>query len=370
MRDKTKPYNDLPQLPPAIDVESKAVLKACVAARAALAELRMADQILPNPDLLVQVIPLLEARASSEIENIVTTNDALFRQASLQDDDGDPAAKEALRYREALYHGVASLKARPLSTRTAVEVCSLLKGTALDIRSTPGTALANAQTREVIYTPPEGEDRLRGMLANADRFWHEQTGIDPVVRMAILHYQFEAIHPFIDGTGRTGRILNVLCLIEAGLIDRPTLYLSRYILANRADYYRLLARVTTDGDWEAWIVYVLTGITQTAQWTNRKTAAIRALMNETLAVVQRRAPKIYTAELVTLIFNLPYCRIANLVEHGIAKRQAASTYLKTLTDIGVLEERKVGRDKLFLHVKYAELLYSETHEFAPYPNDP
>jgi Fic family protein len=360
------PYNDLPPLPPPLDVETKPVLKRCVTARAAVAELRRAGELIPDQSVLVNTIPLLEAKDSSEIENIVTTNDALFRQASQVEDGGDPAAREALRYRAALYAGTTSLENRPLTVRTAIEVCSGIKGVDMDVRRTPGTQLKNTFTGEVIYTPPEGENRLRDMLANWERYANADDDIDPLVRMAVLHYQFEAIHPFTDGNGRTGRILNILVLIQAGLLDTPTLYLSRHIVRNKGDYYRLLQGVTLRGEWEPWIVYMLTAVETTATWTNQRIRAIRDLMELTGEHVRAAAPAIYSRELIETIFSQPYTRISHLVERDIAKRVAASRYLKQLVDIGVLEEEKVGRDKLFIHRKYMRLMGQDDHAFLPY----
>jgi Fic family protein len=337
-----------------------------VTARTALAELRLAGHLIPDQRVLIHIVPNLEARASSAIENIVTTNDALFREASLGDSDASPATREAARYRTALYQGVEALKTRPLSTRIAVDVCRAIIGIEMDVRRTPGTTLSNSHTGEVIYTPPEGEGRLRELLSNWERFAHGSPELDPLVRMAILHYQFEAIHPFPDGNGRTGRILNILGLIEAGLLDSPTLYLSRHILSTRGDYYRLLQRVTFHQEWEPWILYVLTAVEETSGWTTQKIGAIRALMDETVAYVRAAAPKLPHA-VVEQIFTYPYCRIGNLVEQGIAGREAASKYLRELVRLGVMEEEKVGRDKIFLHRKYIDVLFAEEHSFDPYP---
>ena len=366
MLDPARPYNDLPLLPPRGDVETRSILKKCVTARTALAELRLAGHLIPDERVLIHTIPNLEARASSAIENIVTTNDALFRQASLGDGEATPATKEAARYRAALYEGVEALKSRPLSTRIAADVCRAITGIDLDVRRTPGATLTNSHTGEIIYTPPEGEARLRDMLSNWETFAHGSPELDPLVRMAILHYQFEAIHPFPDGNGRTGRILNILSLIQDELLDSPTLYLSRYILNTRGDYYRLLGRVTTHQEWEPWILYVLTAVEETSGWTTQKISAIRALMDETVAYVRAAAPKLPPA-VVGQIFTYPYCRIVNLVERGIAGRQAVSKYLRDLVSLGVLEEEKVGRDKIFLHRKYLAVLFGEEHTFQPYP---
>jgi Fic family protein len=365
--DPRKPYNNLPLLPPAQDVESKAVLKACVGARAALAELRTAGQLIPDQRVLIHIIPLLEARSSSEIENIVTTNDELFRQASLDDGGADPATKEALRYRSALFEGFEAIKLRPITTSTAIEICRTLKGVGLDIRATPGTTLTNSHTGEVIYTPPEGADHLRSLLANWERFLNEPTDLDPVVRMALLHYQFEAIHPFVDGNGRTGRVLNILCLVQDKLLDLPTLYLSRHILQTRGEYYRLLSHVTATGDWEPWVLYMLKAVELTAIWTMHKIRAIRALMDQATELMRTGAPKVYSRELVELLFTKPYCRIADLEERNIAKRQSSSKYLKELVALGMLIEEKSGRDKIYLHRVYMDLLSSDEHAVKPYP---
>lgn len=365
MANPAQPYNDLPPLPPNTDLETRAVLKKCVAARTALAELRLAGHLIPDQSILVHAIPNLEARDSSAVENIVTTNDALFREASLGDHQAAPATKEAARYRNALYAALAAIKTRPLSTRIAVEVCRTITGIDLDIRRTSGTTLTNSHTGEVIYTPPEGETRLRELLANWEKFAHASPDLDPLVRMAVLHYQFEAIHPFPDGNGRTGRILNILSLIQDGLLDLPTLYLSRYILKTRGDYYRRLGAVTLRQEWEPWILYVLAGVEETSMWTTKKIRAIRALMDETTRYVRAAAPKMPHA-VIEQIFTQPYSRIANLVEQKIAARHTASAYLKELASLGILVEEKAGRDKVFLHRKYLDVLFGDEHTFEPY----
>ncbi len=351
-----RPYNDLPPLPPRDDLETKTVLKACIAARAALAELRVSGQLIPNQSVLINSIPLLEAQASSEIENIVTTTDRLFRFANEAGNQADPATKEALRYRTALNEGYLSLRDRPVSTSTAVTVCRTIKGIALDIRSTPGTALMNETTGAVIYTPPEGQDLLRDKLANWERYIHEAEEIDPLVRLAVMHYQFEAIHPFTDGNGRTGRVLNLLYLVDKGLLDIPVLYLSRYIIGNKRAYYDRLLSVTTHGAWEDWILYMLEAVRETAEWSTMRIRAIRDLLDHTAARMRRNLPKIYSRELAEVIFVNPYCRIGDLVEAGIAKRQAASVYLKALVDDGLLQEMKAGRENLYINPALLTLL--------------
>jgi Fic family protein len=303
-------------------------------------------------------------KTSSEIENIVTTTDRLFKYLEAGE-DADPATKEALRYSQAMMTGFDSIGRRPLCTRTAEEVCSLIKGKEMSVRKLPGTALARAHG-EIVYTPPVGEDLLRSLLANWERYLHEQKSVDPIIRMAVAHYQFEAIHPFMDGNGRTGRALNSLYLISEGLLSLPILYLSRYIIHHKSDYYRLLRGVTMTDQWESWVLYVLRGVEETAGWTVKKIAAIRALQRAAVDHAKEKRPKLYSRELIDLVFELPYCRIQNLIERNFAKRQTASVYLKELAGIGILEEKTAGREKLFINPKLMKLLTHDTNEFPPY----
>ncbi len=306
--------------------------------------------------MLINSIPLLEAQASSEIENIVTTADRLFRYANDATGQADPATREALRYRTALHRGFEMLEQRPVSTAVAVEVCRTIKGVELDIRDTPGTALVNDATDEAICTPPEGENVLRTKPANWERCIHGTEEIDPLIRLAVMHCQFEAIRPFVDGNGRTGRVLNLLYLVDKGLLDSPVLYLSRHIIRNKALYYRHLLEVTTRQDWETWILLILEAIRTTAEWTTAKIRAIRELLDETGAAIRRRMPKIYSRELAELIFVHPCCRIGDVVAADIAKRQTAAVYLKALAAEGLLEEIEAGRENLYINPPLLALL--------------
>ena len=308
---------------------------------------------------------LLEAGASSEIENIVTSTDRLFQHVT-DEAHADAATREALRYSRALFDGYRALRERPLTTRTAEVVCSRITEVDMTVRRLPGTALRNATTNDVVYTPPEGEALLRELLADLERFLHEAVDLDPLIRMAVGHYQFEAIHPFADGNGRTGRVLNSLFLIEQELLTLPILYLSRYINNSRSEYYRLLRRVASDADWESWLLYIIRGVEETAKWTTAKIAAIGTLQAHTADYVRQMLPKIYSHELVELIFELPYCRIHNVTARGIAKRQTASVYLKQLVSIGVLTEQSISKEKLFMHPKLMRLLSADENHFEPY----
>jgi Fic family protein len=365
--DPKTPYNDLPDLPPPLElIETTEILKTCIQSRVALAELKQAAELIPNAAVLVNALPLLEARASSEIENIVTTTDKLFEFADIAEDKADAATKEALRYRTALYEGSKMVQRGMLTTDMAIHICSTIKGIDLDIRAESGTTLSSRMTGEVIYTPPVGQKLLQEKLDNWADFMHNCVEVDPLVRMAVQHYQFEAIHPFTDGNGRTGRILNILFLLQHELLNSPILYLSRYIIQNKADYYRLLRGVTNDQAWSDWIMFILKGVEDTCNWTTEKIKAIRELMEHTAQFTQSSLPKIYSWELVELLFKQPYCRIHNLVDAGIAKRQTASVYLKQLCEIGILKEIKSGRENIFVHPKYIELLTGEENVWVYY----
>ena len=355
--DPEKPYNDLPLLPPDADLETRPILKQCIPAHRALAELKGAGELIPNQSVLINTIPLREAQSSSEIENIVTTSDRLFRAAVSKDAEVDPETKEVLRYRTALKEGYDKLNRCPLSANMFADLCSILLDRPMDVRKLPNTRITNRTTGEVIYTPPAGESVIRDKLSNLEKFIHSENGLDPLVRMAVIHYQFEAIHPFHDGNGRTGRIINLLYLISEGLLEIPVLYLSRHILENKSDYYALLLGVTEDGAWEPWIQFMLTAVEETSIWTFERIMAIRDMLEETIERCREELPDhVYSKELVELVFTQPYCKIAFAVEAGIARRQTAGEYLKELEAIGVLQSHKVGREKIFVNPRLLELL--------------
>jgi Fic family protein len=361
-----KPYNALPPIPPADVLETIPVLRKCVSASRALAGLKEAARLIPNQDVLINSIPLREARDSSAIENIVTTNDTLFKFANINPDKADDATKEALRYRTALMQGFSDVQAKPLGTRTAVLVCRAIKNVDLDIRQVPGTALAHHPSGKIVYTPPEGQALLRQKLSELEQFLHSRDEIDPIIRMAAAHYQFEAIHPFTDGNGRTGRILNTLFLIDKKLLDLPILYLSRYINEHRSEYYDRLLAVTTSNAWEAWLLYMLTAVEETSLWTTAKIRAIRDLMDATVAYVSATSPKIYSRELIEVIFTQPYSRIGNIVEAKLGNRKTASKHLKELVAKGVLQERQEGRENIYINVRFLELLTSDKNDYKKF----
>jgi Fic family protein len=355
--DPKQPYNDLPLLPPPGDLETKQVLKKCVAANKALAELKGAGDLIPNQAMLINAIPLQEAKLSSEIENIVTTQDALFQAALDESRVTDPATKEVLRYRTALSRGFKAVQSKPFRLSLLEELCGVLRNEKVKFRAGDGVYIGNRAAKTVIYTPPAGAAVMRKKLNNLEKFLLSKDDLDPLVRMAVAHYQFEAIHPFRDGNGRTGRILNILFLIHAGLLRIPVLYLSRHLIQHKAQYYRLPRAVTERGEWEPWLSFILTGVEETATWTTSRILAIRDLFDQTLARCRAKLPaKVYSKELVEQIFTQPYCKIQFLVDAGIAQRQTASEYLQELEKLGILKAEKRGREIIYKHPALLKVL--------------
>jgi len=356
--DAKKPYNELPPLPPKLDVETKAVLKRAISAGRTLAELKGLGATIPDQSMLVNSLVLQEARASSAIENIVTTNDALFKAFSANMANVDPATKEVLRYRQALWEGYNTLKKKPLlTTNLFIKIVQTIKQNSAGIRNQPGIAVGNPLTGRVIFTPPEGEVLLRDKLKELEIFIHTEGSMDPLVKMALTHYQFEAIHPFFDGNGRAGRIINILYLVMRELLDLPVLYLSKYIIDRKTDYYRLLREVSEKGAWEQWILYMLDAVETTAALTRQRIVDIRTLLEETLAQAKKKLPtRVYSKELIELVFRQPYTKGQFLVEAGLAERKTAAEYLQELEKIGVLKGRRVGKENLYLNVELYKLL--------------
>ena len=355
--DPREPYNDLPPIPHRDVLETATVLRAAIGANAALARLDQAASAMPNPAVLINSIPLLEAQASSEIENIVTTTDALFRHVD-DDSSADAATRETLRYRSALRTGSELAAARGITVNTARAVCTSIKGRDMWIRSLPGTRIGNPVTGDVAYSPPEGSDLIRAKLSDWEHFVHDDDGPDTLVKMAAAHYQFEAIHPFADGNGRTGRILNVLMLVEAGLITMPLLYLSRYIISTKSEYYARLLAVTAEGAWEAWLLYILKGVETTSLETVAKIRAVRALQDDFAHHARDALRSSVDVELFAVLFEQPYCRISNVVERCHVSRPTATKWLRALAARGLLREHRAGREVLFINHAFLDLLAS------------
>ena len=349
-----EPFNELTP-PPSAALETPKVLKAAIEARAALAALNQATRSIPNPGILVGTIPLLEAQASSEVENIVTTSDELFRLASDVQGVASPGAVETFRYRQALYAGAEMVKARPLGATTVIGVGSKIRGTEVSVRVGPGTHIGNPVTGEVIYTPPVGQQLIWQKLREWEVFVHSNPGLDPLVVMAAAHYQFEAIHPFTDGNGRTGRVLNVLFLLEFGLLQEPVLYLSKFINENKAEYYRRLLAVTERQEWEAWVLFMLEAVQKTSQQSLEMVEAIQAVREEFREQMRETSAGV-NADLLDLLFEQPYTRIKSVMEACGVSRPTATKWLRGLVDDGLLVERQAGRERLFVNTALLEVL--------------
>jgi Fic family protein len=355
--DPEVPYNVLPRLPLAKDVESKEVLRQTARAHRLLGALKGYCASLPNAGLLVDSLILQEARSSSAVENIVTTQDLIY-QAALSSAHADPAAKEVVDYRAALWAGYKLLRGQGgISVQSILMIQETLVHNNAGVRALPGTVLRNEASGRTVYTPPVGRDLILDLLANLERYLSTADSTDPLVRMAVAHHQFESIHPFYDGNGRTGRILNILYLVHAGLLDLPVLYLSRQIIQRKDDYYRLLQAARVDGAWEEWVLFLLQAVEVTSQHTLTLMTAIRDLLESTVELCRARLPRTtYSRELVERLFVQPYVKTEHLVKAGIAERRTATKYLRQIEEIGVLKSFKVWKETIFVNRALYDLL--------------
>jgi len=336
-------------LPLKKDIETKEILKKSILANTALAKLNGISKIIPNSNILINSLALQEAKDSSEIENIITTHDELYK-ADLDIKNISHATKEVQNYKHALlkgYHLVLDNKL--LLKKYIVEIQKELEQNDAGIRKQSGTNLANAKTGEVIFTPPQNFEDIQRLLVNLEKYINEPNDIDSLINMAIIHYQFETIHPFYDGNGRTGRIINILYLILNDLLDIPILYLSNYIIKHKADYYRLLQEVRTKDSWEEWILYMLEGIEQTSLETISLVNDISILMKKTKQEIQEKLPKIYSKDLIEILFHHPYTKIDFLVDGLGLTRQTASKYLKELESLGLLKSIQIKNSKFYIN---------------------
>lgn len=349
-------YNDLPLLPPKADIETKTILRKTISAGRALAQLKGTLLNLPNPTLFLDTIYLQEAKASSEVENIITTNDELYKSLVADRKVENSATKEVLSYKEALWLGLEQLKSKPfITTNLCISIVQCIKQNSASIRVTSGTTLSNTQG-EVIYTPPSGESVIREKLANLEKFINEEESIDPLIKMALMHYQFEAIHPFSDGNGRTGRILLLLYLKLSGLLDTPAIYLSEYIIKHKADYYTRLRGVTENSEWEVYILYMLDMIEETSKKGLERLNRITAAMDKTANEIKTKLPKVYSKDLVEILFRLPYTKRQHLIDENIGNPKTVGNYLQKLEEQGFLTSVKVGKEKLYLNEQLLKIL--------------
>ncbi len=352
------PHQQLAKLPPLrVKVETIEILRQTTKSVAALAELKGIAKTIPNQAMLINAIVLQEAKDSSEIENIITTQDELYKALTINQSQISASTKEVVDYRKAIFYGYELVKKQGfLRVNDIVFIQQELIANNAGIRSTPGTVLKNDTTGEIVYTPPQDKVEILDLLSNFIEHFNQHDDLSPLIKLAILHYQFESIHPFYDGNGRTGRILNILYLILNDLIDVPILYLSSYIINHKSEYYRLLNQTNLTDNWEEWILYMLKAVESTSLETINKISKIKILLDETIVKVQLQAPKIYRKELVELLFEQPYSKIEFVVKKLGVERKAASRYLKELADIQILEAQKFGRETLYLNKGLIELL--------------
>jgi Fic family protein len=348
----------LKELPLTVDVETKAVLKSLPLAHAALAELKGIASTIPNQNILMNTLGLQEAKDSSAIENIITTHDDLYKSELNIDSFKSLEAKEVQNYISALKKGFELIKNKGLITNNIIiEIQKELEGNRAGFRKLPGTALKNSSTGETIYTPPQDINEINKLMANLEKFMNDASmcDYDPIVKMAIIHYQFESIHPFYDGNGRTGRIINILYLIIKKLQNLPILYLSSYIIQNKSDYYRLLRQLRDDESWEEWLLFMIHGIEKTSRETIELIIQIRELMMEYKHKL-RDNYKFYSQDLLNNLFKHPYTKIEFIVNDLNVSRITAANYLNKLADDGILRKERIGTGNYYINVNLFDLL--------------
>lgn len=348
----------IPQLPMDFDLETKAIMKKTAAARSALAEMKGAALSIPNEIILISTLSLQEAKDSSAIENIITTHDELFQSDFMTKNFKTLASKEVHNYAEALRWGFQTVRQQGfLSNNHIKEIQAAIEENRAGFRKVPGTELKNEQTGEVVYTPPQTHDEVVAHMNNLEQFMNvnELSDWDPLVKMAIIHHQFESIHPFYDGNGRTGRIINILYLVKEGMLNLPILYLSRYINQNKAEYYRLLQKVRTENSWVEWVLYILDGVEQTSVQTIKIIEGMKNLMLKHKKKI-RENTKFYSQDLINNLFKHPYTKIDFIKTDLDVSRLTATKYLDELDQIGIVQKVKLGRDNYYINTDLYNLL--------------
>ncbi|OQY01235.1 MAG: addiction module protein [Desulfobacteraceae bacterium 4572_130] len=337
---------------------SKKIYKAVIEANKALAELKGVALTIPNQVILFNSLALQEAKDSSEIENIITTHDELFRAMVADTAIVSKETKEVQQYREAVRKGFENLKEHKIFTVNHIlEIQSILLKNDAGVRKLPGTMLKNDKAGQIILVSPQEHQTIINLFKNLEKYINDDSvqDIDPTIKMAIIHYQFESIHPFYDGNGRTGRIINILYLILKDLLDLPILYLSRYIIKNKSDYYYLLQEVRTKNNWDEWILFMLSAIQQTSKETIQTIHQIRKMMLEAKDIIRKKESSIYSKDLLEVLFNHPYTKIHHVAEYLSIHRQTASKYLNKLTKLGILDKVKLGKENYYINVRLYNL---------------
>jgi Fic family protein len=351
--------NKIQLLPPQQEIETKAVLKKAAEAHRYLAELKGIAETIPNEQILINMLTLQEAKDSSAVENIITTHDELFKAELFATSLSiSSATKEVQQYASALKLGFEKIRHQKLLTvNHIIQIQQELEGNNAGFRKTPGTSLINQQTNEVVYTPPQHPDEIVELMSNLALYINDDSysDADPLVKMAVIHHQFESIHPFYDGNGRTGRIINILYLVIQDLLTLPILYLSRYIIREKADYYRYLQEVRDSGNWENWLLFMLEGVVQTAQESIELVKGITKIMQQHKQRLRRDLPNIYSQDLVNNLFRHPYTKVEFLMQELGVSRITATKYLDLLVQNGFLEKRKIGRSAFYINITLWEL---------------
>jgi Fic family protein len=342
-------------LPDMGKIETVAILRKEAETRQALAELKGFAPSIPNQDILINAIALREASESSAVENIVTTQDELYKNLTAAAGTQDASTKEIINYRKAIYKGCGMVKKRKLlSVNDIVQIQEIIVENNAGIRKLPGTSLISSVNNEVVYTPPQDYDEICHLLDDFCVYLNNDES--SLWKMAVLHYQFESIHPFYDGNGRTGRIINVLYLMLKNYLDAPVLYLSSYIARNKNAYYALFQEVREKDIWENWVLYILDGVEKTSKQTLEKIKAIKELLESTLEKAKKNCPKIYSKELIEIIFENPYSKIDFLINKLDINRKTASKYLKELELRGFLSHLQAGKETLYINDSLMEIL--------------
>ena len=338
-------------------IEKVSILKALIEAHKQLAELKGVANSIPNKDILLSTLVLQEAKDSSEIENIITTQDELYKH-HIQSNISSVATKEVANYATGLSVGYEKIQQHNLLTlNTLLGIQAAIENNNAGFRKVIGTVLKNEQTGEVVYSPPE-PNYIPDLMSNLEQLINSEIGqIDPLVLMAVIHHQFESIHPFYDGNGRTGRIINILYLVKAGLLDSPILYLSRYINHTKSDYYKLLQQVRDTGEWEEWILYMLKGVELTAKHTIKLIESIKALLQKKKYQIRGNF-KFYSQDLINNIFHHPYTKVQFLEDDLNISRATATRYLDALAKYGILDKQKLGRENYYLNKELVNLLFN------------
>ncbi len=340
-----------------VDLKTVKILEQLAISSRALAELKGYASTIPNMHILINAVTINEAKDSSNIENIVTTHDDIYK-VLMECGFKEKNAKEVVNYRRAIWSGYEKIKKDGyINTRTIVKIQEIIEQNNAGIRKLPGTELKNSVTGETIYTPPQNEREIREYLKNLEEFINNnEDGIDPLIKLGLIHYQFESIHPFYDGNGRTGRILNVLYLVLSNLLDSPILYLSKYINETKQEYYRLLTDVRENGNFEDWIIYILKGVEITANETIRLIEAIQKEMRDYKDELKTKLPKIYSKELLESLFYEVYTKNKYVEKACSVTRHTATSYLNQLEEAGLLELEKVGKENIYKNVRLIKVL--------------